>query len=70
MKAAAIVCAGIDVSQEVRGGVIGARTLSISAVIVPIVVSITTLRKVRTFREVEGHRFVRWAEMVRRAAAA
>ena len=30
----------------------------------------TTLRKVRTFREVDGHRFVRWAEMVRRAVAA
>ena len=30
----------------------------------------TTLRKVRTFREADGHRFVRWAEMVRRAVAA
>jgi hypothetical protein len=30
----------------------------------------TTLRKVRTFREVDGHRFIRWAEMVRRAVAA
>ena len=25
----------------------------------------TTLRKVRTFREADGHRFVRWAEMGR-----
>ena len=30
----------------------------------------TTLRKVRTFREVDGHRFIRWAEMVRGAVAA
>ena len=30
----------------------------------------TTLRKVRTFREVDGHRFVRWAEMIGRAVAA
>ena len=27
----------------------------------------TTLRKVRTFRSVDGHRFIRWAEMVRKA---
>ena len=30
----------------------------------------TTLRKVRNFREVDGHRFIRWAEMGRWAAAA
>ena len=30
----------------------------------------TTLRKVRTFRESDGHRFVRWAEMVRMVVAA
>jgi hypothetical protein len=30
----------------------------------------TTLRKVRRFREADGHRFVRWAEMERRAVAA
>ena len=30
----------------------------------------TTLRKVRTFREADGHRFVRWAEMVRMVVAA
>ena len=30
----------------------------------------TTLRKVRTFREADGHRFVRWAEMTRKAVAA
>ena len=29
-----------------------------------------TMRKVRTFREADGHRFIRWAEMVRRAVAA
>ena len=30
----------------------------------------STLRKVRTFREADGHRFVRWAELVGRAQAA
>lgn len=30
----------------------------------------TTLRNVRTFREVDGHRFVRWAELAQRAMAA
>lgn len=30
----------------------------------------TTLRKVRTFREADGHRFIRWVEMARRVAAA
>lgn len=30
----------------------------------------TTLRKVRTFKEADGHRFIRWAEMLRRAEAA
>jgi hypothetical protein len=30
----------------------------------------TTLRKVRTFREADGHRFIRWAEMGRGAVAA
>lgn len=30
----------------------------------------TTLRKVRTFREVDGHRFVRWTEMTRAGLAA
>jgi hypothetical protein len=30
----------------------------------------TTLRKVRTFREADGHRFIRWAEMGRRVVAA
>jgi hypothetical protein len=30
----------------------------------------TTLRKVRTFREADGHRFIRWVEMVRKAVAA
>ena len=30
----------------------------------------TTLRKVRTFREADGHRFIRWAEIVRVAVAA
>ena len=30
----------------------------------------STLRKVRTFREADGHRFIRWAEMVRWAVAA
>ena len=30
----------------------------------------STLRKVRTFREAEGHRFIRWAEIVRLAVAA
>ena len=30
----------------------------------------TTLRKVRTFREADGHRFVRWAELTGRAQAA
>ncbi|MBK7908615.1 MAG: hypothetical protein IPJ78_18965 [Gemmatimonadetes bacterium] len=30
----------------------------------------TTLRKVRTFREADGHRFIRWTEMDRRAMAA
>jgi len=30
----------------------------------------STLRKVRTFREADGHRFIRWAEMLTRAAAA
>jgi hypothetical protein len=30
----------------------------------------TTLRKVRTFREAEGHRFIRWSEMVRGVVAA
>ena len=29
-----------------------------------------TRRKVRTIREADGHRFVRWAEMVRMAVAA
>ncbi len=30
----------------------------------------TTLRKVRTFREIDQHKFIRWAEMLRRAEAA
>ncbi len=30
----------------------------------------STLRKVRTFREAEGHRFIRWAEILARAVAA
>ena len=30
----------------------------------------TTLRKVRTFRESDGHKFIRWVEMVRKAVAA
>lgn len=30
----------------------------------------STLRKVRTFRETDGHRFIRWAEIVRLAVAA
>ena len=30
----------------------------------------TTMRKVRTFREADGHRFVRWVEMGRRVVAA
>jgi len=30
----------------------------------------TTLRKVRTFRESDGHKFIRWVEMERRAVAA
>ncbi|MCC7001733.1 MAG: hypothetical protein IT357_06230 [Gemmatimonadaceae bacterium] len=30
----------------------------------------STLRKVRTFREADGHKFIRWAEMPRRAEAA
>jgi len=30
----------------------------------------TTMRKVRTMREVDGHRFIRWAEMVGRVVAA
>ena len=30
----------------------------------------TTLRKVRTFREADGHRFIRWAEMRKQVAAA
>jgi hypothetical protein len=30
----------------------------------------TTLRKVRTFREADGHRFIRWPEMGRGVAAA
>ena len=30
----------------------------------------TTLRKVRTFKEADGHKFVRWVEMVRRVVAA
>ena len=30
----------------------------------------TTLRKVRTFREADGHKFVRWVEMARGAVAA
>lgn len=29
----------------------------------------TTLRKLRTFREAGGHRFIRWVEMGRRVAA-
>jgi hypothetical protein len=30
----------------------------------------TTLRKVRTFREADGHKFIRWAELSRQAVAA
>ena len=30
----------------------------------------TTLRKVRTFRESDGHKFIRWVEMGRKAVAA
>jgi hypothetical protein len=30
----------------------------------------TTLRKLRTFREADGHRFIRWAEWSRQAVAA
>ena len=30
----------------------------------------TTLRKLRTFREADGHKFIRWAEMQRKAVAA
>lgn len=30
----------------------------------------TTLRKVRTFREADGHGFIRWAELARKAEAA
>ena len=30
----------------------------------------TTLQKVRTFRESDGHKFIRWVEMGRRAVAA
>ncbi len=30
----------------------------------------STLRKVRTFREADGHRFIRWAEMARAVRAA
>jgi hypothetical protein len=30
----------------------------------------TTLRKLRTFREADGHKFIRWSEWSRQAVAA